>query len=108
MSSCQFPGMTADSQAPRHHGDRLNRSKRTAGYRSQKSTQSKGSPRFLFVIPAVPARDFVFWKLAHSHTKGDHLMATKARKKEIISELRDLFTDGKVAIGRDLPGVTGA
>jgi len=35
-------------------------------------------------------------------------MATKARKQEIISELRDLFTDGEVAIVTDLTGLTVA
>ena len=33
-------------------------------------------------------------------------MATKARKQEIVSELRDFFGDGKVAIVTDLAGLT--
>ena len=35
-------------------------------------------------------------------------MATKARKQEIVSELRDFFGDGKVAIVTDLSGLTVA
>lgn len=35
-------------------------------------------------------------------------MATKVRKQEIVSELRDFFGDGKVAIVTDLSGLTVA
>ncbi len=35
-------------------------------------------------------------------------MATKARKQEIVGELKEFFKDGKVAIVTDLSGLTVA